>query len=347
VFQHVAVTYDGSSGLARLFVNGGVVTQKDLGLFTPDTGHDLYLGARIAGLAQANWWTGTLDEVAIYERALSSDEIREVYLAAGSGRCLLPPTLLAQPARQLVQPGCPADFSALAVGIQPLAYQWWKDDLPLDNQTNRSLSFGDVEPPDFATYRVVVSNAYGSVTSSPALLALDHLPVANADVIGRFAGGGIRVSTTRLITNDVDADDDGLEVIGVSSNSAAGGSVQLLGHWIYYTPPDPAPATDTFTYTVADGHCAGITEGGLVTVSIKPDDPLPTNFGIEGGSGNPIQLTFDGVPGMAYHILYCEDLTRPVWLPLASATADHLGVVRVTDLVSSNTPARYYRAIWP
>jgi len=43
VFQHIAVTYDKLSGQGRLFLNGLIVTQVNLGSFTAQTSYDLYL----------------------------------------------------------------------------------------------------------------------------------------------------------------------------------------------------------------------------------------------------------------------------------------------------------------
>jgi len=47
-FQHVAVTYDKTTGDARLYLNGAVVAAQNLGIFTPQTTYDLFLGKRNA-----------------------------------------------------------------------------------------------------------------------------------------------------------------------------------------------------------------------------------------------------------------------------------------------------------
>jgi hypothetical protein len=63
VFQHLAVTYDKATGLARLFRNGLLVAQQNLGSYTPLTGFDLYLGRRIAPAYDLSAFSGLLDEV--------------------------------------------------------------------------------------------------------------------------------------------------------------------------------------------------------------------------------------------------------------------------------------------
>src|SRR5580765_5102936 len=46
VFQHVAVTYDKASGIGRLFIDGALVRESQLGVFTPQTSPDISIGYR-------------------------------------------------------------------------------------------------------------------------------------------------------------------------------------------------------------------------------------------------------------------------------------------------------------
>ena len=87
VFQHVALTYDKASGIAALYVNGLVCTQKNLGTVTPLTSADGYIGYRIADGGAGLTFAGQIDEVSLYGRALSSNEISSIYMAGTSGKC--------------------------------------------------------------------------------------------------------------------------------------------------------------------------------------------------------------------------------------------------------------------
>ncbi len=69
-YQHVALTYDKSSGMGTFFLNGGVVTQQNLGTFTPETRDALYLGLRPSG-GTVTRFSGQMDEVCPYGRTLS------------------------------------------------------------------------------------------------------------------------------------------------------------------------------------------------------------------------------------------------------------------------------------
>jgi hypothetical protein len=256
-----------------------------------------------------------------------------------------PPGIEAQPASQSVESNCSAAFSVSACGTEPLSYQWWNNGLALGNQTNSSLAITNVQASNFGSYSVVVSNVFGATTSVVAVLALASPPVANPDSVLRFAEGGVRLNASDLMANDTVAIYDELTVIAVSSNSAAGGNVSLNGPWIYYAPPAGGAASDTFTYTVSDGHCGTAT--GTVTVQVQPDNPQPLGFAISRMGDGSLQLTFDGIPGQIYHIDYADCLSPPDWQMLTNQTADGFGVVQITDRPVTNAPARFYRAVWP
>lgn len=91
VFQHVALTYDKASGLAKVYLNGTVVAQTAAGNIVPLTGADLYFGHRPLDVP-GDWTYGTtlggsLDEFAVYNRALASNEIAAIYNAGSNGKC--------------------------------------------------------------------------------------------------------------------------------------------------------------------------------------------------------------------------------------------------------------------
>ncbi len=92
IMQHVAMTYDtsdGSHGFATLYINGVVASgPMDLGIFTPKTDVDVYLGARVSA---GDRFQGVEDEVQIFNRALSSTEIQAIYNAGSEGICGGPP----------------------------------------------------------------------------------------------------------------------------------------------------------------------------------------------------------------------------------------------------------------
>ena len=84
-FQHVAVSYDKASGVGVLYLDGRVVAQHTWKSFIPKTKGDLWIGFRPAphanSIAYNSFFAGALDEVAIYNRALTPQEIQTYYEA--------------------------------------------------------------------------------------------------------------------------------------------------------------------------------------------------------------------------------------------------------------------------
>jgi hypothetical protein len=255
------------------------------------------------------------------------------------------PRISGQPASQSVESNCNATFSVSASSAQTVGYQWWYNDAALDAATNSSLAISGVQASNFGSYSVVLTNVFGATTSAVAVLALALPPQANPVTVLRFPQGGVRVNVSALTSNDTVAMYDSLTVIEVSTNSAEGGSVSLSGSWIYYTPPANGAASDTFTYTVSDGHCG--TSMATVTVLPGASNPQPLNFAIANTGDGSVQLSFDGMPGGAYQIQCTASLSPASWQTLTNAPANSLGVFQISDSSAANLPMRFYRALWP
>jgi alpha-tubulin suppressor-like RCC1 family protein/Zn-dependent metalloprotease len=180
-FQHVALTYDRASGTARLYANGVIVGQANMGSFTPQTSYNLYIGRRPSDhpgdSTYGNFFGGIIDEPSIYNRALSSNEIAAIYNAGNGGKCPPPPTppsIMTQPTNQTVVVGGTATFTVMAGGTPPLGYQWyfnWTD--LVAGATNSSLTLTNVQISQAGSYAVLVTNPYGSVFSTNAVLTVN------------------------------------------------------------------------------------------------------------------------------------------------------------------------------
>ncbi len=179
VWQHVALTYDKTSGLATLYINGAVATQSNFGSFTPQTSFtNLLLGARtyLGSVANPNTvYSGAMDEFSIYSRALSSNEIAAIYLAGSAGKCQnsgpLAPVITVQPTNVTVVVSNTAVFAVGAQGTA-LSYRWSFNHTNVLGGTNAILTLANVQATQAGNYSVVVSNPGGSVTSAVAVLTV-------------------------------------------------------------------------------------------------------------------------------------------------------------------------------
>jgi uncharacterized repeat protein (TIGR01451 family) len=173
-WQHVAMTYDKASGVAVLYCNGAVVATANLGVFTPQTSFDFYMGNRPSGPFAGLYFKGQMDESSVYNRALTASEIQSIYAAGSGGKCPLnSPVIISQPTNQMVTVGGMASFSVTASGTAPLSYQWAFNGTNFDGATNTSLTLTNVQFSQAGDYAVVVTNTYGSVLSSNAVLTVN------------------------------------------------------------------------------------------------------------------------------------------------------------------------------
>jgi hypothetical protein len=176
VFQHVAATYDKATGVAVLYLNGSVVAQQNLGVFTPMTTGDVYVGLRPFDGGAGTRFSGLIDEVSIYSRALSAAEISAIYNADSAGKCGWPPRITTPPPGQGVPAGDDVVFSVVAAGSPPFSYQWQLNGTDISGATGAVLTLTNVQPSQAGSYTVQVTNLYGSVTSSNAVLVVFPAP---------------------------------------------------------------------------------------------------------------------------------------------------------------------------
>ncbi len=89
----------------------------------------------------------------------------------------LAPSITLEPVRQEVLAGEAATFSVIAAGTGPLNYQWEKNGTAIAGATSATYTTPAVLATDNGSqFSVVVSNAVGSVSSSPAIVSVSSVP---------------------------------------------------------------------------------------------------------------------------------------------------------------------------
>ena len=113
-------------------------------------------------------------------------------------------------------------WEGTASGAAPLRLQWRKETNAIAQATNSTYIIPGVVPPDAGNYDVVVSNVYGAVTSSVAVLTVVVPPSVVVQPLSQVVAAGSMLS---LNTNAL----DGYQVAVWNAYSAATSSVvQLL-----------------------------------------------------------------------------------------------------------------------
>ena len=165
-----------------------------------------------------------------------------VHCITGGGNCTLmaailagpQPNIVGQPASQTNNVATSAQFAAVIEGWAPLSCQWWReagglytpvtDSSQISGSTTPILTFNNLSLTNGTNYYLVVTNAYGAVTSS--VVSLTVLPVT-----GALIGSSVTVPATVNLTTAGSLDwADWGESTGIPPNfleQKAGGSNQI------------------------------------------------------------------------------------------------------------------------
>lgn len=282
VFQHVAVTYDKSTGVGSLYYNGALVAGASLGMFSPSTSFDLYFGVRASGGA-ASPFSGVLDDVSLYTRALSADEIARIYYASSLGKCPFAPTVVAQPQSWTGLEGANATLSAGVSGSRPLAYAWYYNGTALPGLTAASFTLSNVQPSQAGTYSLAATNALGLVLSSNAAIKVEVVSVyANNQLLTNSSyvfGNSVTIEMTNcyadgaiFYTLDGSVPDFNSAIYTGSFTLTSSCVVRTLGFssdFYQSAQCDPINIQVVPTYTLATST------GGGGTISVSPTNQMP------------------------------------------------------------------------
>jgi hypothetical protein len=154
----------------QLFVNGQLESQTNVAFPQDYDSQPLLFGT--TGIS--SWdhkFDGMLDEVTLYNRVLSSNEVAALYASGRAGKCK-PPVLLTQPSGQTDYWGSSVTFTAAVTGVNPLAYRWQKAGATISGATNPALVLTNLQITNAGNYDLLVTNVDGSVTSNPVLLVM-------------------------------------------------------------------------------------------------------------------------------------------------------------------------------
>jgi hypothetical protein len=222
-WHHVVGVCDQAHGRLNLYVDGKL---NVTGTITPGNGVmgstvPVSIGAKQVTDTSGNYsgqWSGTVDEVAIYNTALSSNQVQNHYFAAGVVPIMTLQPLAALPGNQTNAPeGSTVSISSAAFGSPVLSYQWYDYNAgtPIPWQpgvaTSPTLVLQNVNSSDIGSgsFVVVVTNAYGAVTSTVAIVSIvSGPPIINPDVaptnytvVGGVATVSVGLTGTAPFTN--------------------------------------------------------------------------------------------------------------------------------------------------
>ncbi len=173
VWSFIAMVWTATNG--TMYLNG--VPHVFIPQINPRLPHEwgtdpLYLGYDSAyNYVAVN---GAMCEAAIFSNALSSNDVQTLFQASQIAPQVVSVT---QAPTNPIFAGSSVTLSASAFGAGTLSYQWRQGGAPLPNKTNTTLAFNNAVTTNSGSYDVVVTSAFGSVTSAVEVLAVINGPV--------------------------------------------------------------------------------------------------------------------------------------------------------------------------
>ncbi len=263
----------------------------------------------------------------------------------------IPPRMTLAPTNQFAQVGGTATFTSLATGSLPLSYQWQLEGVPVSGGGSGTLNLSNIQTNQAGFYRVVVANNVGSVTSVVARLTVNSPPAPGLFLLNTYRNTAKAFSGSKLTRAATDPDADALALISINVATTNGGTVQLSGGQVTYTPPTNYAGADAFDYLLSDGR--GGTASGTVTVLVEASSAVSLNrvFGPIVTNGNFV-VRFAGLPGYTYTIEYTDSVAPVNWLKatnlIAPTTAGSYGRgVFQFSQSAAGVVIRFYRTVYP
>ena len=174
VLEHLGLVPAGGMGAYTVYLDNFTVVQNTTLTYSLDPGAPT--GASIDANIGAFSWTPAPDQgpgtynitVRVTDNGSSPRSDTKTFAVTVNA----PPVITSQPASQTASPGATIVFSVTATGSAPLSYQWKLNGGNISGATASSYTLNNVQSTDAGDYSVLVSNAYGSATSSNANLAV-------------------------------------------------------------------------------------------------------------------------------------------------------------------------------
>jgi len=239
---------------------------------------------------------------------------------------VIDPVITGQPVGVTNIDGSAVAFSVTVVGSSPLSYQWYQDGSILDGETESTLTLDDVADSDAGNYTVVVTNIYGNVTSTPAILVtVPPLIVAQPISVVALQGDSVSfsVSVDGASPFSYQWQQNGTNVSGGTSRILSFPSVSVTNagnYRVYVTNPNGIQLSDTASlsvYTTA-----------VPVLTITYTNPVAT-------------ITLTGVPTFTYSMLTSTNLLN--WAPLETSTSPFsFTVTNINYSFITNRSGSYY-----
>lgn len=243
-----------------------------------------------------------------------------------------PPAISTPPTSQTVNAGSIASLSVTATGTGTLAYQWRKGGANVGiNSAN--LTFNPVIADHAGSYDVIVSNASGSVTSTPpAVLTVVVPPVIQTPPASRSAYEGGTAALTVTANSSVPMNyqwRQGTTAVGTDSPTL------IL---------DPVTASSAGSYDVIVSNQAGsVTSAPPALLTVVTPAAMQLELPPEQPSAGPRTVRWQALAGKSYTLQRRDNFTPDIWHDVGTTNVTVSGPVQMTDDTAGGANVRFYQ----
>ena len=320
-YFHLSCSYDGAK--FTTYINGKIEDSEDVGNFVGVISGEIRVG-KMPWDGGNDGLNGSIDDIRIYNRALSNQEVAALYELDST----LPPGEAPVITHGLRDYELMVDQTlSLAVqhtGDHPVAYQWFFNDIPIaEGGDGPSLVIHNAVLEDTGRYRLQVRSLWGEVSSSAYVQVLSPPKILQQprDLVAGLGGDlllGVQVLGTPPVTYQWFK--NGRAIAGAEGPALHTGD---LG------------ASDEGIYKVVVGNAYGEVESREAVVTIGAG--LMVRMNDEGVAVIMLRTKIDGI----WVVEASSDLKE--WVEVnAMKTTD--GVAETTDIRSLINEMRFYRA---
>jgi uncharacterized repeat protein (TIGR03803 family) len=252
------------------------------------------------------------------------------------------PSITSNPKGESVLTNSPNQFSVTLEGAPPMYYQWQfggtnlSDNSRISGSQANTLSINPVQSADQGTYQVIITNIYGSATSTPAMLTVTTVGVApqitsqpsnQSIAVGQNAAFSVSaIGSTPLFyqwllngTNLLGANAATVVITGVSSSNAG-----------------------SYTVIVTNSFGAMTNLAGTLIVASVPLSFAMNGAGIQYNKGL-VTLQINGLTGVVTaEVETSSNLFN--WIPIYTNTTS-FGTIQFIDTSATNASMRFYRVV--
>ena len=180
-------------------------------------------------------------------------------ITSTSSNSAIAPTISSQPASAKVAAGQSASFSVAATGTAPMTYQWSKNGAAIGGATSSTYTTpAETSADNNAGFKVTVSNAAGSATSTAATLTVGASTLLLNSSVSSLNFGNVTLPNSSA--QPVTLTNAGNSSVTISNVSVSGAGFNATGvSGVILTPGQTATLTATFAPAAAGGVTGQIT----------------------------------------------------------------------------------------